>query len=75
MKKKLTIKYVVIPGKIISRYDGDLHYINALKLMALYKVNPAECVIKYGDHRDSGRDFTGLIRLFPRSDGNYETPK
>ena len=39
------IKYYIIPGYIQSKYDGDIHYINADMLMRLYNVNPKECLV------------------------------
>lgn len=66
------IKYVVIPGQVMSQSDGQIHYIDAPALMRLYKVNPKECVVKHGDQRDLGKDFSNLIRLRPRSNGDYE---
>lgn len=69
------IKYVVVPGRVISANDRDIHYIGAARLMVLYKVDPKECVVYYGDERDFGKNLEGLIRLYPRGDGNYELPK
>jgi hypothetical protein len=68
------IKYVVIPGKVASEHDHDVHFIDAPTLMDLYKVDPKECVVLYGDDRDIGKDFRGLIQLHPHYNGNYELP-
>lgn len=68
------IKYVVYPGKMRSKHDRDIHYISAPVLMELYKVDPKECVVSHGDSRDLGKDFTGLIPLYPRYNGKYEVP-
>ena len=40
------IKYILCPGYIISKNDGDEHYINAKTLQSLYMVDPKECVVK-----------------------------
>lgn len=69
------IKYVLIPGHILSRTDGDEHYISAAKLAELYGVDLKECDVKYYDQRDFGKTFEDLIKLTPRSDGNYRIPK
>jgi hypothetical protein len=60
-------KYLVKPGYVFSKSDGDKHWISADKLIRLYQVNPRECVIShpYLDPED-------LIVLEPRYDGNYE---
>lgn len=59
----------------MSKSDGDFHYISAAMLVNLYKVKAHECIIKHNDHRDAGRDFTGLIELRPRYDGDYKVPE
>lgn len=41
---KIKPKYVVHPGWIVSRRDGDLHYISFLNLCQLYKVSISECI-------------------------------
>lgn len=38
-------KFIVQPDFILSKFDGDEHYINAHQLIDLYGVNPAECVL------------------------------
>lgn len=34
------MRYVLHPGPIISKNDGDLHYINAPRLARLYGLRP-----------------------------------
>jgi len=58
-------KYRVLPGYIKSKNDGDRHYISAGRLMLLYGVSSAECVIGYNGGVD------GLIVLKPLYNGNY----
>lgn len=69
------IKFVVIPGRMMSRSDEDIHYIDAPTLMRLYKVDPNECIVKHNDERDRYHNFDGLIALRPRYDGDYRLPK
>jgi len=38
-------KYAICPGYVRSETDGQLHYIDAVALMRLYKVAPTDCVI------------------------------
>lgn len=70
-------KYLVIPGYVASKSDGDHHYIGARRLMELYKVDPRECVIA----TDEFLKFTSqsiildFIHLEPRYDGNYKLPE
>lgn len=63
-------RYLVRPGVVWSKTDGERHYIDAHRLMDLYRVNPAECVIERPGVRGEG-----LILLAPRSDGNYTLPE
>lgn len=71
MKKK----YVVFPGNTIGKRDGHTHFINAGRLMALYRVNPAECVIvNYPYTRAEGYDKNSLIPLYPSFHGDYTLP-
>jgi len=60
-------RYLVVPGWVRSRVDGDRHWIGAERLMRLYGVDPAECVISRGGM--VGRHELRL--LIPRADGRY----
>ena len=67
-------KYVVYPGIVFSRSDGDKHYISTHRVMELYGVNPQECVLITDDRSDIelGLNLSHLIPLYPRNDGNYK---
>ena len=67
MKKK----YFVVAGEVISRTDGQRHYVGPHELMDLYGVDPKECVIAltYPFHRPRGLEH--LRTLKPRFDGRY----
>jgi hypothetical protein len=67
------IKYVVYPDYVISKNDGDRHYINSGMLMRLYNVNPKECVV-YSRYAVTGQ-YNGLIPLKVKYNGNYVIPK
>jgi hypothetical protein len=69
-------RFLVIPGTITSKSDGDRHFIGARELMRLYRVKPEECVVmseedlvRYNPHRS--KYPMNLVRLEPRSDGDY----
>lgn len=69
------IKYLVIPGNVTSRSDGDIHFISARELMRLHGVSRNECIVL--EDSESLRGFTQDFRnslqvLAPRSDGKYE---
>ena len=38
-------KYIVVPGCITSKSDGDTHFISGQHLIRLYRVNPKDCLI------------------------------
>jgi hypothetical protein len=67
MKKK----YVITPGSVFSRIDGQRHYITAPQLMRLYGVTQDECVIVNPMFE---KPPEGLIVLAPRYDGQYTLP-
>ena len=66
-------KYILHPGVVKSKFDGDEHYISALKLAELYGVDFNDC---YADVPNTGNllgvDQTNLIDLFPRYNGDYK---
>lgn len=76
------MKYLLCPGPVTSKTDGDRHYVTASNLAMLYRVRLDECVIlpaaMPANHRrrmellDRARKGE-LIALAPREDGNYET--
>lgn len=64
-------KYMLCPGYVFSRNDGDRHYIGVEKLIELYGVKREDCIVK----PINGWVPRGLIQLHPRYDGKYEVPK
>jgi hypothetical protein len=71
------IRYVLHPGYMRSRNDGDLHYITAGQLADLYHVDIRECRIQeQQDHEILGRrEDPDLIHLYPNYSGNYKLPE
>lgn len=68
-------RYIVRPGRVFSRTDGDEHWISAQALIHLYQVDPRECVID--DRYERGGDLQGLyglIELCPDPSGAYALP-
>lgn len=65
-------KYLVIPGNVISKNDGDEHYISANELIRLYGVQRDDCVIADPSMpRGYYSKYADLILLVPRYDGDY----
>ena len=71
MKKK----YLCIAGEVISKYDGQKHFISAYRLADLYGVDRRECIYtNENSEKLLGRDVSNFIQLRPRFDGNYTLP-
>lgn len=79
----MKVRYLLCPGLVTSRTDGDRHYIRAGQLAALYGVSMADCLVLPDQTPENHRqrmallDRAGsgeLIALWPRSDGNYTLP-
>lgn len=77
MKKK----YVCIGGEVISRNDGDRHYIHAKEIAKLYNVNPTDCdfveahdefIYWRSHHMPYDHPNDRPIVLKPRYDGRYD---
>jgi hypothetical protein len=74
-------KYVICPGYVTSKTDGQRHYIGAMQLIRLYQVDPKECEIyepapwwPRSYYRMIEEHQQELIRLEPRFNGNYDLP-
>lgn len=65
-------RYVLHPGWVTSKFDGDRHFIEGPTLARLYGVNILDCVfideLQY-------REQEGDIHLFPQYSGDYTLPK
>jgi len=61
-------KYRIHSDYIISRTDGDKHFISEQRLVQLYGLRPIECVGTVGN---SYKGFKDLVDLYPRYDGDY----
>ena len=63
-----TKRYVLHPGWVFSKTDGDKHFIGGPRLARLYGVDIRECV--FGDVLDY-KELPGDIHLAPSYSGNY----
>jgi hypothetical protein len=62
----------VHPGWIISRSDGDRHYITGTQLIKLYGLNPQTTMIMGPDtFMNHYLDNLEDRHFYPRSDGEY----
>ena len=63
------MRYILFPGWIISRTDGDRHYIDADRLAKLYGLKLGQdCSIIGFDFKSEDDD----VHLHPRYDGDYK---
>lgn len=76
------VKYVLHPGPVRSRTDGQVHHINERQLAFLYGVDMRECVVHHplsswtpAQYRMAAERNAGLIALRPDPSGRYELPK
>ena len=68
-------KYLLCPGWVPSKTDGDRHYITAGALARLYGVPLSECLtMPEGDKARGWNKNHGLIELGPQYHGRYEVP-
>ena len=62
-------KYIVHPGYIRSKNDGDRHYISYPRLCELYNVNPRDCFNAGDRDRFIGYQIDDShIHLYPQVD-------
>lgn len=74
---ELRQRYVLRPGRVVSRTDGQVHFVGHHQLAMLYGVRLSEClVVNPGEAETPGvHDLPGLIHLWPRYDGQYRHPQ
>ena len=67
----------VHPGPMISKNDGDRHWVTGRALIQLYGLNPRTTVIVQPNLQGEGgrHDEPGDRHFYPRYDGNYRTPE
>lgn len=64
--------FLIVPNYVISKYDGQEHFISEHKLMNLYGVERRECVVSYDPC--GRREEEGLLWLEPSYEGDYSLP-
>jgi len=67
------LNVILHPGKVISKYEGDEHFISAQQLIKLYGVLPTDRIIySHGFYeRGIAEGSEEWIHLFPRFCGDY----
>jgi hypothetical protein len=78
----VTVRYLLCPGEVTSRHDGQSHHVGVAQLAALYRVPMSECFVlpspvpDYRARNDllARADRGELVALHPRFDGDYRLP-
>ena len=65
------MKYAIYPGWIISRTDGERHFIGYAELIRLYMLSARDCFNAQRPEAMKGRDSSQIKEIFPRYDGHY----
>ncbi len=67
---------IVIGGYVLSKTDGQKHYVNAKTLCKLYGLNQDECIFAEEKYLESLRGLPRDLEVFkPRYDGKYKRSK
>ena len=66
----MTVKFVLHNGLVKSNSDGQVHHVNALRLVSLYGVNQKDCIINPKEHQLRGYNKEELLHLYPLDDGD-----
>jgi len=69
------VKYLLCPGTVRSRTDGQIHQVGAKQLVLLYGVSRQECRIRPDPVPRDWVEPVELIRLEPRYNGDYTLPE
>ena len=68
------IIYVLHPGEISSKTDGDIHHITAPELARLYGIDYKKCRVIYDSDPEKNRGYTNNpehVHLWPTYSGDY----
>jgi len=68
-------RYVIFPGVVRSKRDGDWHYVTARELSHLYGISLHKCTVVAGRDSIGFRPRKGDILLTVQYSGDYTLPK
>lgn len=66
------MRYILHPGTVKSKTDGQEHYISAARLARLYGLNLVDCIVHTEPKSYAFNVYD--IHLHPRYDGDYTLP-
>jgi hypothetical protein len=66
-------RFVLHPGMVKSRTDGDMHFVGIGQLASLYRVPLTECVVatEFRLRLFTPAELERMVHLYPREDGDY----
>ena len=66
-------RYLCVSGEVLSRHDGERHFVSAKRLPGLYGIHAADCIFvdTLDDPKCRGLDMDNLIVVGPDSTGIY----
>lgn len=80
----MTARYLLCPGPVASRNDGDVHHVSPAQIANLYGVSPQDCLVLPPERPGKpcglrrwvleAVERGDLIALHPRFDGDYRLP-
>lgn len=66
-----TTKVILVGDFIVSKHDGEQHFVSGERLAQLYGYRPGEYIVADARNPESYKAYPNLPRLYPRWDGNY----
>jgi len=78
VKRRKWILWVLCPGFVKSKNDGQTHYIHKKQLRQLYELKYLDYVLteeEYSDRKGIRPDEVFVIKLYPRYEGDYAEHK
>lgn len=68
-------RYVLHPGWVTSKEDGESHYVTVTALAQLYHIPLGACIDASFTKNFRNDRLNELIHLWPQASGNYTLPE
>jgi hypothetical protein len=70
-------RYILVPGNVMSKRDGQQHYLSPVQLARFYRVRLENCIVLSQENLAgySEERIEKFIWLCPQYSGNYTLPK
>jgi hypothetical protein len=68
-------RYVLYPGPVTCRKNGQSHFVGASTLARLYGIEMLDCVVFDPDPYNRTEDYTECIHLYPQYDEECMQPQ